>query len=297
MIRKPEDLLKGFVQVSSLPVVYTKINEAVNNPQSSMKGISDIISDDPGLTSRLLKLVNSAFYSFPSRIETVSRALFIVGTQQLRDLALATSIMNLFKGIPEDLVNMESFWRHSVACGLAAKILATYRRCEMNVERFFAAGIIHDIGRLIIYKKIPDTAREMIIRCKANSELLYSVEKEVIGFDHSDLGRVLVQFWNLPPSLEEVVAYHHSPREARRYPIETAVVHIADIIVHAMQFGNSGEQYIPSMDEKAWELIGIPTSVLSPTLDQLEREVKDVAQSLFGKCDYAEESPKEKVSV
>jgi HD-like signal output (HDOD) protein len=297
MIRKPEDLLKGLVQVSSLPVVYSKINEAVNNPQSSMKGISDIISDDPGLTSRLLQLVNSAFYSFPSRIETVSRALFIVGTQQLRDLALATSIMNLFKGIPEDLVNMESFWRHSVACGLAAKILATYRRCEMNVERFFAAGIIHDIGRLIIYKKIPDTAREMIIRCKTNRELLYSVEKEVIGFDHSDLGRVLVQFWNLPPSLEEVVAYHHSPGEAIRYPIETAVVHIADIIAHAMQFGNSGEQYIPSMDEKAWELIGIPISVLSPTLDQLEREVKDVVQSLFGTHDYAEEITKKKISV
>lgn len=297
MFKKPEDLLKGLVQVSSLPVIYTKINEAVNNPQSSMKGISDIISDDPGLTSRLLQLVNSAFYSFPSRIETVNRALFIVGTQQLRDLALATSIMNLFKGIPEDLVNMESFWRHSVACGLTAKILATYRRCEMNVERFFAAGIIHDIGRLIIYKKIPETAKEMILRCKTNRELLFLVEKEVIGFDHADLGRVLVQFWNLPPSLEEVVAYHHSPREARRYPVETAVVHIADIIAHAMQFGKSGEQYIPPIDEKAWELIGVPTSVLSPTMDQLEREIKDVVQSLFGKTEHVEDYPKKKVSA
>jgi len=297
MIKKPEDLLRGLVQVSSLPVVYTKINEAVNNPQSSMKDIGDIISDDPGLTSRLLQLVNSAFYSFPSRIETVSRALFIVGTQQLRDLALATSIMALFKGIPGDLVNMESFWKHSVACGLAAKILATYRRCEMNVERFFAAGIIHDIGRLIIYKKMPETAREMIVSCKENKELLYLVEKKVIGFDHSDLGRALVQYWNLPPSLEEAVAYHHSPGQARRYPIETAVVHIADIIAHAMQFGNSGERYIPPMDENAWELIGIPTSVLSPTLDQLEREVNDVVQSLFGKSDNVEEYPKKKVSV
>jgi HD-like signal output (HDOD) protein len=297
MIKKPEDLLKGLVQVSSLPVIYTKINEAVNNPRSSMKDISDIIIDDPGLTSRLLQLVNSAFYGFPSKIDTVSRALSIVGTQQIRDLALATSIMSLFKGIPEDLVSMESFWKHSVACGLAAKILATYRRCEMNVERFFAAGIIHDIGRLIIYKKIPETAREMILRCKVNRELLYVVEKEVIGFNHSDLGSVLVRFWNLPPSLEEVVAYHHSPWEARRYPIETSVVHVADIIAHAMQMGNSGEQYIPSLDEKALELIGIPSSVLSPTLDKLEREVKDVVQSLFGKPEHVEDYKKKNVSV
>jgi HD-like signal output (HDOD) protein len=297
MTKKPEDLLKGLVQVSSLPVIYTKINEAVNNPRSSMKDISDIIIDDPGLTSRLLQLVNSAFYGFPSKIDTVSRALSIVGTQQIRDLALATSIMSLFKGIPEDIVSMESFWRHSVACGLAAKILATYRRCEMNVERFFAAGIIHDIGRLIIYKKIPETAREMILRCKANRELLYLVEKEVIGFNHSDLGSVLVRFWNLPPSLEEVVAYHHSPQEARRYPIETSVVHVADIIAHAMQMGNSGEQYIPSLDEKALELIGIPSSVLSPTLDKLEREVKDVVQSLFGNPEHGEDYKKKNVSV
>jgi len=297
MFKKPEDLLKGLVQVSSLPDVYTKINEAVNNPRSSMKGISDIISDDPGLTFRLLQLVNSAFYGFPSKIETVSRALFIVGTQQLRDLALATSIMSLFKGVPEDLVNMESFWRHSVACGLTAKILATYRRCEMNVERFFAAGIIHDIGRLVIYKKIPETAREMLLRCKTNRELLFLVERELIGFDHAELGRVLVQFWNLPPSFEEVVAYHHSPREARRYPAETAVVHIADIIAHAMQFGNSGEQYVPPMDERAWELIGIPTSVLSPTIDQLEREMKDVVQLLFGKTEHAEDYPRKKISA
>jgi HD-like signal output (HDOD) protein len=297
MMKRPEDLLKGMVQLSSLPAIYTKINEAVNNPRSSMQDISNIISDDPGLTSRLLQLVNSALYGFPSKIETVSRALFIVGTQQIRDLALATSIMSLFKGIPEDLVNMESFWRHSVACGLAAKILATYRRCEMNVERFFAAGVIHDIGRLVIYKKIPETAREMIIRCKANKELLYVVEKEVIGFDHSSVGSVLAKFWNLPPSLEEVVACHHSPRHAKRYPIETSVVHVADIIVHAMQLGNSGEQYVPPLDRQALELIGIPPSVLSPTLDQLEREVKDIIQTLFRKPDHVEEYQKRKISV
>jgi len=289
MFNRPEDLLKGLVQLSSLPVIYTKINEAVNNPRSSMQDISAIISDDPGLTSRLLQLVNSAFYGFPSKIETVSRALFIVGTQQIRDLALATSIMSLFKGIPESLVNMESFWRHSVACGIAAKILATHRRCEMNVERFFAAGIIHDIGRLVIYKKISETAQEMIHRCKANKELLYVVEKEVMGFNHSNVGRVLVKYWNLPPSLEDVVAYHHSPKDAKRYPIETSVVHVADIIVHAMQYGNSGEMYVPPLDKKALELIGVPSSILSPTLDQLEKEVNDVVQTLFGKLDHVEE--------
>ena len=278
---KPEALLKGLAELSSLPFIYIKINEAVNNPQSSIKDISEIISGDPGLTSRLLRLVNSAFYGFPSKIETVNRALLMVGMQQMRDLALATSVMSLFKGIPGHLVSMESLWRHSVACGLAARMLATVRQSGTNVELLFTAGIIHDIGRLVIYKKIPETAQEMILRCKDSKEPLYLVEKEMLGFDHSDLGRMLAQSWNLPPSLEEVLAYHHFPQEAKQYPVEAGVVHIADYIVHAIQLGDSGEQYIPPLDEQVWELCGIPSSVLSSTSDQLRHEFEDAVQSLW----------------
>jgi putative nucleotidyltransferase with HDIG domain len=279
--KKPEALLKGMVELSSLPFIYIKINEAVNNPRSSIKDISEIISGDPGLTSRLLRLVNSAFYGFPSKIETVNRALLMVGMQQMRDLALATSVMSLFKGIPGHLVSMESLWRHSVACGLAARMLATVRQSGTNVELLFTAGIIHDIGRLVIYKKIPETAQEMILRCKDSKEPLYLVEKEMLGFDHSDLGRMLAQSWNLPPSLEEVLAYHHFPQEAKQYPVEAGVVHIADYIVHAIQLGDSGEQYIPPLDEQVWELCGIPSSVLSSTSDQLRHEFEDAVQSLW----------------
>jgi HD-like signal output (HDOD) protein len=279
--KKPEALLKGMVELSSLPFIYIKINEAVNNPRSSIKDISEIISGDPGLTSRLLRLVNSAFYGFPSKIETVNRALLMVGMQQMRDLALATSVMSLFKGIPGHLVSMESLWRHSVACGLAARMLATVRQSGTNVELLFTAGIIHDIGRLVIYKKIPETAQEMIIRCRDSKEPLYLVEKEVLGFDHSDLGRMLAQSWNLPPSLEEVLACHHFPQEAKQYPVETGLVHIADYIAHAIQLGDSGEQYIPPLDEKVWELVDIPASVLSSTSDQLRHEFEDVVQSLW----------------
>ncbi|HVO67256.1 MAG TPA: HDOD domain-containing protein [Syntrophales bacterium] len=279
--KKPETLLKGLVELSSLPFIYIKINEAVNNPLSSIQDISDIISGDPGLTSRLLRLVNSAFCGFRSKVDTVNRALLMVGTQQIRDLALATSVMSLFKGIPGHIVSMESLWRHSVACGLAARMLASGLRSGTNVELFFTAGIIHDIGRLVIYKRIPETAQEMILRCKANKEPLYMVEKEVLGFDHSDLGRLLAQSWNLPPSLEEVLACHHFPWEARQYPVEAGVIHIADYIAHGMQLGDSGEQYVPPLDERVWEISGIPASVLSSTSDQLRQEFEDVVQSLW----------------
>ena len=280
MLCKPSDLLIGYPEVASLPTIYNRLNEAINSPHTSMAELGRIIKDDPGLTARLLRLVNSPFYGFPSKIETISRALVIVGVQQVRDLALATAVVNLFRGIPEHMVSMESFWRHSIACGVAAKILATFRR-EANVERYFVAGILHDIGRLIINIRIPDKARDALSRSESEGELFYQAEHQVIGFDHAAVGSALLQAWNLPPSLEEVVAYHHNPEGARQFPIETAIVHVADILAHAMQLGNSGERFVPPLDEQAWDNIGLSTSVLSPTLDQLERQFTDVVDTIL----------------
>ena len=279
--KKPEALLKGLVELSSLPFIYIKINEAVNSPLSSIQDISEIISGDPSLTSRLLRLVNSPFFGFRSKIDTISQALLMVGTRQIRELALATSVMSLFKGIPGHLVNMESLWKHSVACGLAARMLAAGLRSNNNVERFFTAGIIHDIGRLIIYKKLPETAKKMILRCKNSEEPLYLVEKEVIGFNHSEIGSTLAQLWNLPHSLEVVLAYHHFPWLAKLYTVDACVIHIADYIAHAMQLGDSGEWYIPPLDERVWGLSKIPASVLSSIPDKLMPEFEDVVQSLW----------------
>jgi HD-like signal output (HDOD) protein len=280
MIRHPRELLESYVEVSSLPTVYYRISDAVNDPRASMTGIGKIISEDPGLTVRLLRLVNSAFYGFPSKIETITQALVIIGTRQLCDLALGTSIMTMFDGIPEDLVNMESFWRHSIACGIAAKTLAVHRR-EKNIERFFVTGMIHDIGRLVIYKKIGDQARELLFQAKSSGTILVSAEQEAIGFDHATLGGMLLQSWNLPPGVVEAVSFHHQPRGASHYPVEAAVVHVADLISNAMQLGSSGERLVPSLDGRAWELLGLSTSILSPTLDNLEQHVNDMARSIL----------------
>jgi HD-like signal output (HDOD) protein len=280
MPAKPQDLLSGYVEVSSLPMMYTRINDAIANPRMSMGDIGRVISEDSGLSARLLRIVNSAFYGFPSKVDTITRAVTIVGTQQLRALALATSVMNMFKGIPHSLVNMESFWKHSVACGLAARSLASYRR-ESNTELFFTAGILHDIGRLILYIKVPDLAKKALERSQADGELLFVVERDIIGFDHGAMGRALVQGWKLPASLEEVVAFHNFPGSATRYPVETAIVHVADIIAHVMMLGTTGEQFVPPLYHSAWELLGLQEGVLAPTIDQVEHQFEETVELMF----------------
>ena len=276
----PRDLLRGYVEVSSLPMIHLRLEEAINNPKKSMSDIAKIIREDPGLTARLLRIVNSAFYNFPSRVETISQAVTIVGTQQLSALALATSVMKMFKGLPEDLVSMDSFWRHSIACGLAARFIGTLLR-EANAERFFVAGMLHDIGRLVMYTKLTEPSREILTTAKAQQQLLYEAERERLGFTHAVVGGVLLQTWKLPTSLEEIVMYHHNPKAATRFPVETAVVHLADIIAHAMDLGSSGEVFVPPLDSEAWERLNLSPSVLGSIEEQLDRQYQDSLHTML----------------
>jgi putative nucleotidyltransferase with HDIG domain len=269
-MRRASDLLKGVVSVASLPGVYLRLSAVVSDPRSSAADVGRVIAEDPGLTARLLKLVNSAMYGFPSRIETVSHAISIVGTAQLQDLALATSVIRLFANMPESLVTMESFWRHSVACGVTARAIATRRR-EPNVERYFVAGLLHDIGRPIMFMQVPDEARSAVLRSRETGEPLFQVEQATLGFDHTHVGHALLDMWKLPPSLREAVAHHHFPERAQRFPVETAVVHIADLLANALGFGTSGEPGIPPLDAKAWDRVELAPAAIEDLLEESER--------------------------
>jgi HD-like signal output (HDOD) protein len=272
--------MKGAIGVPSLPQIYGQLTEALDNPRASTWQIADIISGDSGLTARLLRLVNSAFYCFPSKVESISHAVLLVGTEQIRDLALATSILRSFKGISADLVDMESFWLHSIATGVTARLLATHRR-EANSERFFVAGVLHDIGRLLMYKHLPDEAREALSRTRQGDASLLDAEREVFGFDHAAAGGVVLHAWGLPPSLTEVARCHHTPGDARRYPVEAAVVHLADVIVTALELGSSGDAAVPRLSPTAWECLGLPASALGAVAEQAARQVNDVRRSVL----------------
>ena len=192
----------------SLPHIFTEINRVISDPRSSAVHVADVISKDPNLTARLLRIVNSAFYGFPSKIDTISRAVTILGSKELSTLALGTSVLNIFNDIPADLVDMKSFWEHSVACGIAARMIGSYKNIA-NTERLFVAGLLHDIGRIIIYKYLPSEGREMLLYAQQTDCLLRSAEMEVLGFDHGQIGAMLMQKWKLPVILEQALGYHH----------------------------------------------------------------------------------------
>ncbi|RMH16310.1 MAG: HDOD domain-containing protein, partial [Gemmatimonadetes bacterium] len=238
--------------------------------------IARVIRDDPGLAARLLKIVNSAFFSFPRRVETVSQAVTVVGTAQVRDLALATSVITMFADVPSEVVDMESFWKHSVGAGVCARVFAGHRR-EGNVERFFLMGLLHDIGRLIMLMQLAEETGRALVRARDEGQPAHAVEREECGFDHGQVGGALLEQWNLPASLQEAVQYHHRPRLASRFPVETAAVHVADIVAHALELGCSGERRVPALAPEAWEALGIDVETVPVILDEIEAQYEAVS--------------------
>ncbi len=271
-----EALIDGPTQLGSLPTIFYQINEAVEDPESSFAEIADIISKDSALTAHLLKIVNSSYFGFSSKVETITHAITIVGMVQLRDLALATAIINSFKGIPKDAVNMRSFWEHSIAVGLAGRVMGVYLK-EPNPERFYVLGLLHDLGRLLTYLALPEDMSRVLIKY-SHGGLLHEAENDVLGWDHAEAGGRLLNKWNLPDRLVEGVLYHHNPSCAPRFPLEAAVTHVADILAQTLEFGNSGERYVPKMDHEAWKMLGLPTSFLSTVLEQVDRQASEAVK-------------------
>lgn len=276
-----EQMVEDVSTIHSLPMFYSQLSEAIDHPRSSIADIAKIISEDQGLTARILKLSNSPLFGYFSKIETITQAVTIIGVLQVRDLALALSVMDVFKGIPASLVNMEQFWRHSLATGLAARLLATSQR-EASLERFFVAGILHDVGRLVLYIRVPEISLELLEQCRSTGELLHRAERNRLGFDHADVGGYLLRRWKIPPRVAEPVERHHVCQKAEQYPREASILHLADIIAHALQIGNSGELCVPALDHSVWERLRVSCHYLPTLVQQVDETFNETVKALFG---------------
>lgn len=270
-----QSLVNNVSDLYSLPDFYTRLDDAIRDPFSELQDLANILSDDAVICARLLKLANSALYSFPSKIDTITRAITIIGTKQLGDLVLATCVIALFKNIPKETVDMDSFWRHSIATGICARVISTYQR-EDNVERFYLMGLLHDIGRLIMFIHIPEQTHENIQFCKNNHILLHQQEKQVLGFDHANVGQLLLKSWQLPQSIEETVGYQHQPMTTAQFSKEACVIHFSDVVANALQLGNSGEVFVPPLDEQAWQSLKLKPSQIPNIIEHIERQYDDV---------------------
>ena len=247
----PESLVEGTVGLVSLPEISIKINEMVDDPKCSATHIGKVIGKDAALTARLLKIVNSAFYRFPSRVETVTRAITIIGYRELRDLVFAATVAGIFERISNDLVDLDGFWRHGIYTGILSRQIA--ERCQvLHGERLFVAGLMHDIGRLIIAYKLPKLTRAILDLCEQQGAGLYAAERQILGFSHADVGAELMNAWNFPQAQQDVARFHHDPAEAKDNVLEVNIVYLANIIAQIAETGLVDADRLAKVDKKVW---------------------------------------------
>ncbi|MEM0950850.1 MAG: HDOD domain-containing protein [Cyanobacteria bacterium P01_H01_bin.74] len=215
-------VLKRIREIPSLPDLITQVLEAINRPVTPASEIAKLIAYDPGLTSKVLRMVNSAAYGFQRQISSIQHAIMILGFNTVRGLVLSASIFKLFEGHtrPGGL-NHTAFWEHSFATAIAARMLAKALRIS-DADDVFSAAILHDIGKVVLdiyferdYEKVLKVAETRGIVCHGIP--FYQLEHELLGVTHCGIGHFLANKWKLPVAINEVIQFHHEPEYAEHY--------------------------------------------------------------------------------
>ena len=189
------------IKLPEAPTIIFKLNDTIADPFSSSDDIAQVISKSPGLAAQLLRIVNSAFYGFPSRIDSISRAVTVIGSKEISALAAGIATMEIFKDIPKNVFDTQAFTHHSLTCGVLARILAAGGNIR-NTEQLFVAGLLHDIGRMVMFKYFPRQAGTMLAAAADGDSCLYNVEKRIMGFRHTDIAADLFEKMEIPRRFE-----------------------------------------------------------------------------------------------
>lgn len=273
MVVSAESLLKNVSGLVSLPEVAVRVNAMVDDPECSADEVAKVIETDPGLSTRMLGIANSAMYGFSKEISTIGRAVTVLGTRQIRDLVLTTAAAKTFEKIPTDLISIDDFWHHSIYCGLLAKHIASISKTKHG-ETMFMAGLLHDIGHLIMFNQIPEQIHQILMETlQPGEEQLYQIERRVLGFDHSAVGGALARLWTLPPILQEVIEFHHEPEKALEFPQEVFLIYIANSIASLPYNEYSEDDWLEMFSTEVLAKVGLSHAELhTAVLTALEEE-------------------------
>lgn len=277
-----KSLVQDSVTLFSLPDIYFQVDKMLNDLRFNASDIGKVLSKDPALSLRLLKVVNSAFYGFPARIDTISRAVTVIGIDDLRQLVLATAIVDKFNHIPDCLLDMTAFWLRSIKCGAIARQLA--KHCSvLHSERLFLIGLLHDIGLLVLLVKVPDKSLESLLISNSNRDLLFATEEELFGFTHADVGAELIKLWGLPDAMSEAVLNYQIPERAVAYPLDTYILALADKLCDLAGQGETIESILGGFSEELYSYVNLNQEQLADVLEESEQECEQLFNAMHKK--------------
>jgi len=281
---------EGLVALPTLPLVASRLLEELADPEARSSDMARILSLDPALTARTLKLANSDFYGFPRRVGSVELAVVVLGANTVRDLVLSAAVFQTLGGA-DDLTGL---WNHSMATGVAARALADRTGYRLAGEAY-AAGVLHDIGKVALRQSFPDRFEGIVALAREQQLSIAEAERGVLGSDHAEVGGWLAERWGLPADLVEAIAFHHRPERASVNPQLVNLVHLANSLAdrmgHAWPEGTVSHPLHPAATLAVEPDVERYNALLDSLVPELSRAL-DGERALFTQFRGAEEDPR-----
>lgn len=267
------DRVKDF---PTLPTIFTKVMDMLANPNTNVQDLASLISKDIAMASKILQVVNSPIYALVNRVDTISQAIFYIGFNEVRNICLAVSVVEVFKSVSAgSKFNIVELWKHSIAVGVYSRLLGKSAGIT-NLDNYFISGIMHDIGKLFFVKFFNTKYLEIIEESYESSLSLDALEKKHFGINHLVLGELITKKWNLPPTISNTARYHNIGLKDS-FDTLIASVHLADIMANILESGNSGNYMISKPNKDIWAKLNLPNNFF---VDSKEAFVSNFNQSI-----------------
>lgn len=274
--------LRQVHDLPTLPEVYQRLVTVLDDPRSSMWDAERIIRQDPPVTAKVLRLVNSSLYGLRAPVTSIAQAVRAIGYDELRQLVLTTSVISLFRQDRELPLSYRAYWEHCLGTAAAARQLALWIG-EEHPEEFFVAGLLHDIGKLVHAQHFPEKFCAALSLAAAERLTIEAAEQAVLGISHAQTGGLLAFHWGLAPAIQRAIAYHHLPSagDPTALTLHEHVVHCANIISYALGLGASGSHRLPPFASLSWELLRLSTGHLPSIVTATKKEFSQLVAVLF----------------
>jgi HD-like signal output (HDOD) protein len=275
-----QELVQSCSNLFTLPEIYLRVRDVVDNPESDMGDLANVLKFDPAISARLLKIVNSPLYGFPKQIDSISRAVSLLGMQSVSDLVASTTIGQTFTGMTAGLMNLPAFWRKSVCCALLAGKIAKAGGIEES-ERFFIEGLLRDIGHLVLYQTIPQRAQSALVEAGYLGTPLAEVEQSNIGCDFTEVGAELIRVWGMPNQIEQAILHQLSPNQAREFTLHASIVHLAGVLADHAELEPAQASQPPACDPFALSCTRFNVDEYPALLKEAQKQLQDTLSFIY----------------
>ena len=266
-----DEIVLHLNELPTLPTVVSKVLELLDDSQSSVADVEKIVSNDQSVAGKILKIANSAYYGFRSKVVTIRHATVLLGFGMVRTLCLGIGVFRVFDNRElSRMIPMERFWEHCIGVATASRILWE-KTGKGEDESIFLAGLLHDVGKTALITVTPERYATILKAARRDGKSLLESEREALGGDHARLGGMLCKHWHFAPELIVPIAHHHEPARAEQKHRDRAViVHLADYACRRAEIGWSGDKTEPLLDPKALDIVRIGKADLAELVDQLD---------------------------